>query len=133
MAKAKTKAQLEQEIDSLHEQLLEAQKLLEVAETPAEEPAHGPARSEVQEGGGTFVGAVLHVRVPARGNASDRPTATAIPFRLLEDIAESAEGTVWAFGENYSLPLADGGYANARGIRVLHQPEPGRTLVDVME
>lgn len=114
----KTKAEIETENAELRERL----------ETDA-----SPARSEVLPGGGTSIGAVLHLRVPIdNAPGADHPTVAPVPPALLEFVSKAAEGADVTFPEHYSLPLADGGYANAGRIRVVHQPEAGRTVVEVV-
>lgn len=114
---AKTKAQLEAENTELRDEL---------------ERAASPSRSEVNPGGGTFVGAVLHLRVPNRaGHADDRPSTTPAPESVVTFIGASDEGDVFNFPESYSLILADGGYARVERLRVLRQ-SPGVTLVEVL-
>lgn len=120
----KTKAELEQEIAEMRERLDEREAAVQDA----------PGRSEVLPGGGVAVGATLHLRVPtgARSAALDHPPTRRPSPDALASIADAPEGSSFEFNEPISFELADGGYAAVTSFRVLHQPEQGRSVVEVL-
>jgi len=99
-----------------------------------EDVQNAPARSEVMPGGGTRVGAILHVAVPVRptNGATLAPTSSPATEGTLQTLTGINEGEDLDTLEATSWPLVDGGYANAQRVRVVHQMEPGHVVVEVV-
>lgn len=114
----KTKAQLEQEIRELKKRLGDAQ----------DAPEGSPGRSEVRPDGAVVVGATLHIdtRLPPL------PPVPAATGGELTNLAYWNEGETYNFGQVRALPLYDGGWAVCQEVKVVHQSDDGRTVVEVV-